>query len=83
MSDQMSDPADRKLVVVLGDTELTAEVRAALASLPWPVRYVEDPAALAERTDPGDLVLRSLGSSPFAEDATEPSRGSVRTGSPR
>ena len=83
MSDQMSDPADRKLVVVLGDTELTAEVRAALESLPWPVRYVEDPAALAERADSGDLVLRSLGSSPFAEDATEPSRESTTTDSGR
>ena len=64
MSDQMSDFADRKLFVALGETELTAEVRAALASLPWPVRYVEDPSALAEAAEAGDLVLTRLASSP-------------------
>jgi HD-GYP domain-containing protein (c-di-GMP phosphodiesterase class II) len=83
MSDQMSDPADRKLVVVLGETELTAEVRAALASLPWPVRYVEDPSALAEGAGADDLVLTSLGSSPLAEGATGPASGSATADSGR
>ena len=89
MSDQMSDPAGRKLVVVLGETELTAEVRAALESLPWPVRYVAHPAALAERADAGDLVLTTLDSLALAggvaglpqESATDSDR-QVRARSP-
>ena len=32
MSDEMGDPRERKLVVLLGATELTAEMRAALES---------------------------------------------------
>ena len=81
MSDQMSDPEDRRLVVVLGDTELTGEVRAALEALPWPVRYVEDPAALADGTDPGDLVLTSLRASRLADVAADPSQESATTDS--
>jgi HD-GYP domain-containing protein (c-di-GMP phosphodiesterase class II) len=83
MSDQMSDPAGRKLVVVLGETELTSEVRAALESLPWSVRYVDDPSALAEGTDAGDLVLTSLASSPVALDATGPASGAATADSGR
>ncbi|MCK5484437.1 MAG: HD domain-containing protein [Gemmatimonadetes bacterium] len=73
MSDQMSDPGKRRLVVVLGETELTAEVRAALEVFPWPVRYVEDPEALAQGADPNDLVLTSLRSSQIGERAGGPS----------
>lgn len=81
MSDQMTDPADRRLVVVLGETELTVEVRAALEALPWPVRYVEDSEALADETDTGDLVLTSLRASRLADVAAAASHASATTDS--
>lgn len=60
MSDQMGDPGNRKLIVVLGDNELTAEQRAALEALPWPARFVEDPAELADTAGEDDLVLTGV-----------------------
>ena len=70
MSDQIGDPGNRNLIVVLGDTELTAEVRAALEAFPWPVRHVEDPATLADTANEEDLVLTTVRSSRHAGSET-------------
>ncbi|MBT8461986.1 MAG: HD domain-containing protein [Gemmatimonadetes bacterium] len=65
MNDEMGDPGERRLVVMLGETELTAELLSALDAFPWAVQFVEDPADLAEAAARGDLVLTgSLGSLP-------------------
>lgn len=66
MSDKMGDPGKRKLIVTLGETELTAEVRAALDAFPWPVQYVENPDELAA-SGGDDLVLTALHASRPAE----------------
>jgi HD-GYP domain-containing protein (c-di-GMP phosphodiesterase class II) len=57
MSDEMGDPGERRLVVMLGKTELTAEVLSALDAFPWTVQFVDDPDDLAEAARRGDLVL--------------------------
>jgi HD-GYP domain-containing protein (c-di-GMP phosphodiesterase class II) len=67
MSDEIGNPGDRRLVVLLGEAELTAELREALEAFPWPVRYAADPEAPLEATESGDLVLTMLHPSLLAD----------------
>jgi putative nucleotidyltransferase with HDIG domain len=60
MNDEMADQGPRALVVLLREVEVSAEVRAVLDQLPWPVRYSIDPCEVAEVTARGDLVLTTL-----------------------
>ena len=60
MSDEMGNPRERRLVVLLGEAELTPELREALESFPGDVRFADSPGQISE--DPGaeDLVLTTL-----------------------
>ena len=90
MNDEMGDQGKRTLVVLLGESEVSAELRAALDAFPWPVRYSTDLNELAEATGRGDLVLTTLTPStlaaldePGSDPAAEASAGGqVRARSP-
>ena len=66
MNDEKGAQGNRTLVVLLGEIEVTAELRAGLDALPWPVRYSNDAAELEEATARGDLVLTTLNTSLLA-----------------
>lgn len=57
MSDEMGDPRERKLVVLLGETELTAEMREALERFPGSVRFADNPGQISEDPGADDLLL--------------------------
>jgi len=60
MSDEMADRKDRALVVLLPDSELTPELKAALEALPLPLRFAGGEASGTESARAGDLVLTAM-----------------------
>ncbi len=60
MSDEMGNPRERKLVVLLGEAELTPELREALESFPGEVRFADNPGQISEDPGADDLVLTTV-----------------------
>jgi len=69
MSDDMAEAEDRRLVVRVGDSDLTPALRAALEGLPCRVEFVTD-AEVRIPADPGDLLLSIVGKEGLVESAT-------------
>jgi HD-GYP domain-containing protein (c-di-GMP phosphodiesterase class II) len=75
MNDHTGQSGGRKIIVLLGDEELTPEMRVALEALPWPVHYASDPDEVLRVSSPRDLVMTTA-------MAPGPSERPVRARSP-
>jgi len=80
MSDDMGNPRGRKLVVLLGEAELTPELREALESFPGDVRFADDPGQISEGPGADDLVLTTADPAVLSDLArrTSPAPHSLR-----
>jgi HD-GYP domain-containing protein (c-di-GMP phosphodiesterase class II) len=67
MSDEMGEPGDRRLVVLLGEPELTPELREALERFPGAARYADSLKQLSEELRADDLVLTTVEPTLLAE----------------
>jgi HD-GYP domain-containing protein (c-di-GMP phosphodiesterase class II) len=67
MSDEMGEPGDRRLVVLLGEPELTPELREALERFPGAARYADSLKQLSEELRADDLVLTTVDPTLLAE----------------